>query len=477
MKRHAEAAGKQDSTGSAPTPLARRAFLRKAALGLGGGLLATGLGLVGWRALARYAPSRPPAAKPNIILLTADSLRADHLGAYGYARPTTPHLDRLAAESVRFEYAFAPISYTAPSLASLHTGKYPREHYMQFSSGRARYFNNDPVLAGLLKAHGYQTTAFVLQWLKIQATPPFFLWVHYIEPHGPYAPPPPYDTMFVGDPLYRAEPRLLELSPEQLAGALVAKRWTEGEGVKVTPRMITYLDAERDERGKVLRYNPRVADHIARYDGEIRGLYETSWRLFSSDHGESLGEGGFYFIHGKRVTLELLHVPLLIKPPGTPAPRRVSTQVGLIDLMPTLLEAVGSDGPRDLSGRSLLPLLRGERPSGRSSVFSELAFQYSLIDDRYPLLVGYDGPTVIEKGLKRQVDFNTIPVSLFAYRWDQLGTKDLEETERATAEARLREFRAFWDNYVQRASQMTRITRPPVQDSAQTRAILKQLGY
>src|SRR5574341_2384000 len=161
MKRHAEAAGKQDSTGSAPTPLARRAFLRKAALGLGGGLVATGLGLGGWRALTRHAAPRPPAAKPNIILLTADSLRADHLGAYGYARPTTPHLDRLAAKSVRFEYAFAPASYTAPSLASLHTGKYPQEHFMQLLNGLSRYRNTDSTLAALLKAHGYQTVAFV----------------------------------------------------------------------------------------------------------------------------------------------------------------------------------------------------------------------------------------------------------------------------------------------------------------------------
>src|SRR5574341_2693403 len=129
MSHHPAGTGQRAGTGARPTPLARRAFLRKAALGLGGGLLATGLGLGGWRALARYAPSRPPAAKPNIILLTADSLRADHLGAYGYARPTTPHLDRLAAESVRFEYAFAPASYTGPSLASLHTGKYPQEHF------------------------------------------------------------------------------------------------------------------------------------------------------------------------------------------------------------------------------------------------------------------------------------------------------------------------------------------------------------
>src|SRR5574341_172369 len=540
MSHHPAGTGQRAGTGAAPTSLARRAFLRKAALGLGGGLVATGLGLGGWRALARHAASRPPAAKPNIILLTADSLRADHLGAYGYARPTTPHLDRLAAESVRFEYAFAPISYTAPSLASLHTGKYPQEHFMQLLNGLSRYRNTDSTLAGLLKAHGYQTAAFVsnhvlerarsqmdkgfdayddrlpdkrretlvfvssrtapettaavLQWLKTQATPPFFLWVHYIEPHGPYAPPPPYDTMFFHDALYRAEPRLLELSPEQLAGALEAKRWTQGEGVKVTPRMVTFLEDERDSEGKVLHYNPRVADHIARYDGQIRGLdeavghllqalktmglYETSWLLFSSDHGESLGEHGYYFQHGYRVTLELLHVPLLIKPPGKPAPRRISTQVALIDLMPTLLEAVGSRVPQGLSGQSILPLVRGERPKEARPVFSDLSYQYSFIDDRYQLLVGYDRATIDEKGLKRQsIELKGLPVSLFSYRADSGGARDLAGEERAAAEARFRRLDAFVEGYLQRVAQAPRVTRPPVQDSAQTRAILKRLGY
>src|SRR5574341_948049 len=525
MRRHRGGTGQRQEAG-APLPL-------------GGGLLATGLGLGGWRALARYAPSRPPAAKPNIILLTADSLRADHLGAYGYARPTTPHLDRLAAESVRFEYAFAPASYTGPSLASLHTGKYPQEHFMHLANGNAPYRHTDPALAQGLKAHGYQTAAFVsnhvlerarsqmdkgfdtyddtlpeqrdevvaivsrrnasqttaavLRWLKTQATPPFFLWVHYMEPHGPYAPPPPYDTLFVGDPLYRAEPRLLELSPEQRRGERIARE-ARVQGTTVTPRMVTYLDATRDAARRVLHYNPRVADHIARYDGEIRGLdeavghllqalktqglYETAWVLFSSDHGESLGEHGYYFQHGYRVTLELLHVPLLIKPPGTPAPRRVSTQVGLIDLMPTLLEAAGSAVPQGLSGQSILPLVRGERPKEARPVFSDLSYQYSFIDDRYQLLVGYDRATIDEKGLKRQsVELKGLPVSLFSYRADSGGARDLAGGERAAAEARFRRLDAFVEGYLQRVAQAPRVTRRPVQDSAQTRAILKRLGY
>ena len=410
---------------------------------------------------------------------------------------------------------------------------------MGFKNGDALYRHTDPALAQLLKAHGYQTAAFVsnfvlerkrsqmdkgfafyddtlpdkqdersevvarrnaskttaavLRWLKSKAKPPFFLWVHYIEPHGPYAPPPPYGTMFVNDPLYRAEPRLLELSPEQMAGKLFAKEGRE-DGTRVTPKLVNYLDRKRGPKGKVLWYNPRVADQIARYDGEIRhldeaigellsalkarDLYDPSWLLVSSDHGESLGEKGFYFVHGYRATLELLRVPLLIKPPGRPLPRRVSTQVSTVDLLPTLLEAVGIRQPPGLSGQSVLSLVRGDRLDGPRHVFSEFAYQYSLIDEQYQLLIGYDGPTSTQMGLtKLVVEFDRIPVSLFAYREDPLGQKDFSTVRQTAAEARFRELRAFLQHYFRRAAQVARVRRPAIPETAKTREILKQLGY
>ena len=540
-KRNSESGGLRQGRGSwqsLSALLSRRTFLRRAAL-VSGGLLASGLGIGGWLAVARHAPPRPQGAKPNIILLTADSLRADHVGAYGYARPTTPNLDRLAAESVLFEYAFAPTSYTGPSLASLHTGKYIMEHFMAYKNGDSLYHHTDPTLAALLQAHGCQTAAFVsnfilerkrsqmdkgfmhyddtlpekqeersevvasrsaamttsaaLQWLKTRAKPPFFLWVHYNEPHGPYTPPPPYDTMFLNDSLYLAERRLLELSPEQMAGKLFAKDARE-DGTKVTPKLVNYLQRKRGADGKVLWYNPRVADQIALYDGEVRsldesihqllqalkarGLYDTSWLLFSSDHGESLGEGGFYFVHGYRATLELLRVPLLIKPPGKPLPRRISTQVSTVDIMPTLLQALGIERPQGISGQPFLSLLRGEREDGPRHVFSEFGYQYSQIDDQHQLLIGYDGPTSTKMGLKQvKFEFDRIPVSLFAYRRDPLGQRDLAGAEPRAAEARFLDFRSFLKDYFRRAAQAVRVRRPATPETAKSRAILKELGY
>jgi arylsulfatase A-like enzyme len=191
-----------------------------------------------------------------------------------------------------------------------------------------------------------------------------------------------------------------------------------------------------------------------------------------------MGEWGAYFNHGWSVTLDLLRVPLIIKPPGKPASRRVSTHVSLIDLMPTLLEAVGAESPQGLLGHSLLSLLRGKRPEEAGFVFSEIGSQYSLIDDRYQVLAGYDGPTFTEEGLKQlTIEFNSIPLSLFAYREDPRGEKDLMGSERAAAEACFGRLRAFLQTRLTRVKQIARVKRPPVQDSAETRAILKQLGY
>jgi arylsulfatase A-like enzyme len=171
-------------------------------------------------------------------------------------------------------------------------------------------------------------------------------------------------------------------------------------------------------------------------------------------------------------------VPLLIKPPGARAPRRISTQVGLIDLMPTLLEAAGSAVPPGLSGQSILPLVRGEQSSEAPRVFSDIGHQFSLTDDRYQVLVGYDRATFKERGLERlRLELKAVPVSLFAYRADPVGARDLAREERAAAEARFGQLRDFLQGYLQRIAQAPRVTRPLVQDSARTREILKQLGY
>ncbi len=321
------------------------------------------------------------ASKRNVILITVDTLRADHLGAYGYARNTSPNVDRFAKEGILFRYAFSNANSTNPSFSSLMTSHYPHE---------TKVFTNFYLLppgavtmAEILKANGYHTAAInshqslrrgsgfeqgfdeyddrledlvlgrqeriapkttlaAIKWLEDNYTKKFFLWVHYNDPHGPYTPPPPYNTMFI-------EPSTLG------------------------KRTLPIGDADD---GKISLYQ-QLGDHrdpeyyIAQYDGEIRffdlafgdlmkkirelGLFDNSMLIFTSDHGESMGERNVYFSHGQFLYNEQIHVPLILRVPGqSPEVKEVRYPVSHVDLLPTILDAVSIRHPHALRGKNLL---------------------------------------------------------------------------------------------------------------------------
>lgn len=328
------------------------------------------------------APAGPSAARidppegPNVVVVTVDTLRADHVSAHGYGRPTTPHLDALAAEGARFESAYAVSSTTLPSHATLFTGLYPDEHGVLRN---AHVLPEDiPTLATRMEAAGYETAAFVssfvldrrfglargfgrydddfrgaahsspirhfeghaldapydrrgsvttdrvLDWLGSRDPDrPFLLWVHYFDPHSPYDPP---------------------------------SRWRE--------RFLTTEDP----------HSPRMAVDL--YDGDVRAVDEELGRLvraldahappeetlllITSDHGEGLWDHG-YLEHGVFLYEELVHVPMVVRWPGrVPAGRRVPGLVHHVDVLPTLASLTGlplaGDAPR---GVDLEPRLRG----------------------------------------------------------------------------------------------------------------------
>jgi arylsulfatase A-like enzyme len=324
---------------------------------------------------------------PNIVLITVDTLRADHLSSYGFDGQTTPHIDALAAESALFERAVAASSSTAPSHASMLTSRYVREHSIGYRNGGTR-LKGETTLAELLRDAGYATAAFVsnhvlrrelgfdrgfehfddrlpkpepnrpqiferkadatsalaLEWLA-GTDAPFFLWVHYQDPHGPYAPP----AEFLGSAGVPVEPELEE-EPIPLLSSN-----TEFGGVpayQVQPGLT-----------RPSQYRARYADEIRYVDhwiGEL--LAQPQLRdaivLFTADHGESLGEAGRYFMHGTSSLPAESHVPLLLRAPGV-APRRVAEIVSHLDLLPTLLELVGLKPPAGVRGVALGPYLRG----------------------------------------------------------------------------------------------------------------------
>lgn len=334
-------------------------------------------------------PSRPP-----ILLLTVDTLRADHLGEYGYDRQTSPGLARLAADGVVFEHAFTTAPKTSPAYASMFTGHYPYRHGLQ-SLGQELADQNE-TLAERLSAGGYrtagfvsstvmidrlsglgqgfahwddrmtsreanrdnyervasQTTASVLEWLP-QDLAGVFVFVHLIDPHGPYTPP----SLFLVR-LRRGRGPLLK--PGQVP---------EFQRLEGATAVGDYIDAYDAEVLYATGQLSRILDEL-----DERGVYDDSLIIVTADHGESFGEDGYFFRHGKTLHEASTRVPLIIKPPGGRAdvvePRWIDS-VSLVDIAPTVLDYAGVDGPAQPHGSSLRPVLEGRAEAVERLVFSQ----------------------------------------------------------------------------------------------------------
>ena len=330
-----------------------------------------------------------PAARPrNVVLISIDSLRADHLGCYGYNRPTSPLLDRLAAQGVRFNTAYAGSSWTLPSHATMLTGRYPLSHGAVLRERRLTAAT--PTIATVLQHVGYKTGGFVsyeflrrryyfhvgfdyyddfttdldtdqeehsrmtgpllntqiIPWIEGNADRPFFLFVHYFDVHFNYDPPPPYDTMF--DPDY-VGPDLRRFSRNPAIHRGMPKRHLE--------HLIALYDGE-------IRFTDGVVGEVV--DAINRaGIGAETLLIVTADHGDEFFEHGNKG-HGTTLYDEVLRVPLLVHwPEGVVAGRVVEDPVSLADLAPTIYELLGVAAPPGLEGQSLVPLLLGERDQSR----------------------------------------------------------------------------------------------------------------
>ncbi len=345
----------------------------------------------------------------NVILLVADTLRADHLGAYGHSGPISPHLDELAAESVVFEHCYAQSPWTKPSMATMLTSLYPQVH------GVVNYDGNYPgetsaalqrrtgvlseravTLAEALRDAGYATAAFIsniwllakygygqgfalyheepaqrrqidgealtgpaLAWLQLRAPErPFFLYLHFMDVHAPYRNPSREDFEALVDRRSPGARRLLdELPTEQWPNLESRPEW-----------------ATNDLRREVAYWRARYAAGVLAFDRRIgffldelrsNGLLDDSYLVFTSDHGEELHDHGGW-THGRSLFDHQLHVPLMVRlPGGQDGGRRLEGIVELVDLMPTLLSLVGAPAPPGQQGRDLGHLLDGSENVGR----------------------------------------------------------------------------------------------------------------
>jgi len=366
-----------------------------------------------WRALATlvcaallcgagFGCAAPEGARPDVLLITIDTLRADRLGSYGFRLPTSPAIDRLAGQGVVFERAIAGASFTAASHASIMASRYTREHTIGYENGTTR-LQDITTLAEILQRDGYQTAAFVgnlvldhssgldrgfavyddeltdaepnrpyfferiaekttrraIRWLQDRDAGPFFLWVHYQDPHGPYTPPPDFAGRF--PPQSTPEEKMLPF----LSG---------DAGLNGIP---AYQEIEGIHRPSI--YEARYAEEIAYADhwiGRLLAQVDAAASeagaivALTADHGESLGEEGRYFMHGNSTKPDQAHVPLILRAPGLAAGRRPEL-VHHVDIMPTILELVGLEIPPKLSGIALGPVLRGESPLPERFVYCD----------------------------------------------------------------------------------------------------------
>lgn len=327
-------------------------------------------------------PDEPP---PNFLLISLDTLRADHVGAYGYPRETTPNIDGLAARGTVFLNSFAQAPNTAPSHTSLFTSLYTTIHGI-----RRHGLNLDPsveTLAEILQHNGYATAAFtqlngdtyrpgfetyerlpspfkhgkglgdismVLDWLDQRTEKPFFLFVHSYDVHLPYNPPEEYLKLF--EPDYQGD---LPTSMDRK----IIDRINSGE-CEVTEEdnrfIISLYDAELRRADEILG---TLFEHI-----RSAGHFDRTVIIFLADHGEEFGEHGQMGRHSHTLYNELLHTPLIVAGPGIPEGLRIDTRVSNIDVAPTVLTAAGLDSPEAFLGHPLQPVLNGDEKEDREVV-------------------------------------------------------------------------------------------------------------
>ena len=372
-----------------PEALRRAPALSPAAALALGCLLAAGAGCGG----PGGGAARPGAARPNVLLITVDTLRPDHLSAYGYGRDTSPNIDSLARRGVLFKSAITAAGRTVQSFPSILTGVYPMVHGLRYEGQSHQIIEGRLTLTRALRSTGYAAFAVTqglnvglhrdfdpgsydpdvyvdpqgnkvflparndreasrkaVGWLRGRKDKdrPFFLWLRYNAPHWPYEAPAPYGEMF--DPGYRgAHTFNQEKAPGLERGDIIFGK------TRLQAREMQHAVAHYD--GEIAYADRAIGDLLEALRG--LGLYDRTLVVLTSDHGESLGEHDYFFEHGAYLYDPSVRVPLIVSyPPALPSGRTVEAQARTIDILPTVLEAAGLEIPPGLQGVSLVAAAR-----------------------------------------------------------------------------------------------------------------------
>lgn len=316
----------------------------------------------------------------NVVLISVDTLRADHVGFYGYWRNTTPFIDGFAGNAVVFDNAYSTAPKTTESHMSVFTSLYPSVHMVHMVDWGLRDIrrldNGIVTLTQILRDHGYATGGFfdnpnvgpelgfdkgfdfynwtspnaINGWIQKNHDKKFFLFVHTNKPHSPYLPNPPYDTLF--DPDYSggiiSKKSKINISEW---GTLSNAFWSSVN--TQDPRDLYHLQALYD--GNIREADMLVGDVLE----AVLTMAPNTLVVFMADHGEEFKEHGG-FDHWQMYN-ELLQVPLFILNPRGSGSSRVETRVSLIDLSPTILDILSINSPAQFQGESLMPVVSGAR--------------------------------------------------------------------------------------------------------------------
>ena len=328
----------------------------------------------------------------NVILIALDALRYDHLGCYGYKRNTCPNIDEIAKKGALFTQAIAQSSHTAPSVSSIMTSAMPNSHFV--SAWGCTLNPKFPTLAEILKGKGFKTAFFcgnlsfkingiqgiskgfdsffvtgfeektltnkAIQFINQSINRPFFIYLHYMNTHSPYISSEKFSNLFIGDDLYDKQKSLPIVKPTE-----------DFYGLGGIPENLA-----QQHRGIT---NPDY--YIAKYDQGLRTVDEeigiivktletyqldkNTILVITSDHGEMLGENNLYFHHAIFLYEPLIRIPLIVACDRViPENKVIEEQISAsIDIMPTIMDILGIDGPKTMEGKSLLPIILGRNNS------------------------------------------------------------------------------------------------------------------
>lgn len=392
--------------------LTRRQLLKK---GIYGGLAASLTGSFGPLGCGKRSQSK----RPNIVFILIDTLRADRMGLYGYDRNTSPALDAIAAEGVTFDRAISQAPWTQPSMASLFCSRYPTVHKVlnlklaqTMQSGGVRrmsvFGESFTTLAEVLRDNGYQTVGFIanflmsgfygfaqgfdlyvdelhsksvrlfsgdvlnkraIAWLqKRKARKPFFLYLHYMDVHGPYYSRPQFHEPFFAQVDRMPNKRKLSVEEKGALRYLATKQ--------AAPIIRKYRELADYLEFWSAFYDAGIRE-VDQYVGELKvslkslGILDDAYVLIAADHGEEIQEHG-YWSHGYTLYHTELHVPLIMRWPGVlPAGKRFKETVRLIDIMPTLLDQLDMPAASGMQGCSLKEVIDETPPAKPVPAFSE----------------------------------------------------------------------------------------------------------